>query len=311
MNIYLSQFPSNQPFVGLLSALAVYFSVRLLTVPAPGRRYDELLLLGLTLGLAVLSKITALLVAPGALIAAAFWTTGSGGQRGRWRGGLAAPAIVLAILCIVSGWYFVRNQLVIGSPFSVGYSESLGTVWRQDPGFRAPAHFMRFGEGLLHPVHAAFVGYWDSLYSTFWSDGLISSGQVPDGYTYGDPRPPSVPPWNFVMLGAATLLSLAPLSLILLGSVRALARPGDAVARGTLLSLFLIGTHLAGMMYLYLSLPMVSAGKAAYLLNVLPCFGLLAAQGFVILERRPVLSAFAVGGICAWGGASYLAFFAN
>lgn len=311
MNIYLSLFPSNQPFVGVWSALAVYFTLRHLYDRGTGPRWRTPLLAGLALGLAVLSKITGLLTAPGVLlgIASAAWM-----QRGTrsYSRALAEPAIAFAAMTAVCGWYFVRNQLALGTPFSVGFSESLDTVWRQDPGFRAPGQLLTFGEALWYPVSAGFVSYWDSIYSTFWSDGFISSGQVPPDYTYTAyhaPRPPSLPPWDFHFLCAGALLSLAPAGLILLGTFRTLARPAIAAERGTLLCLFWIGTHLAGMLYLYLTLPAVSAGKAAYLLNVLPCFGVLAAQGLVMLERRPVLSAAATGSLAAWAAANYAAFF--
>lgn len=311
MNIYLSLFPSNQPLVGVFSALAVYFTLRHLYDRGAGPRWRMPLLAGLTLGLAVLSKITGLLTAPGVLlgIASAAWMRRGGRSHLRT---LAEPAIAFAAMIVVCGWYFLRNQLALGTPFSVGFSESLDTVWRQDPGFRAPGQLLTFGEALWYPVSAGFVSYWDSIYSTFWSDGFISSGQIPPDYaytTYNAPRPPSLPPWDFNFLCAGALLSLVPVAFIALGVFRTLSRPMIAAERGTLLCLFWIGTHLAGMVYLYLTLPAVSAGKAAYLLNVLPCFGVLAAQGLVMLERRAVLSLLAAGSLAAWAAASYAAFF--
>ncbi len=307
MNIYLSLFPSNQPFVGLWSALAVYLTFR--NALALRSSWSGPVLIGLCLGLAVLSKVTGLLAAPGVLfgVGIAAWRRPGGRTRA-----VTEPLVVLAIVFLVSGWYFVRNQIELGTPFSVGFDESLGTVWRQDPGFRAPGQLLTFGEGLWYPVSAGFVGFWDSIYSTFWSDGFISSGLVPADYVYDtatSTRPSSVPPWDFRFLGAAALLSLGPAALMLMGAVRAVARPSDAIGRGTLLCLFLIGTHLAGMLFLYLTLPTVSAGKAAYMLNVLPCFGMLAAQGFVLLGRRPILDAIATGAVAAWGVAVYAAFF--
>ncbi len=306
MNIYLSLFPSNQPFAGLWSALAVYLTLRHALAPNP--RWSGPILIGLCLGLAILSKVTGLLAAPGVVLGVglAAWRRPGGRTRA-----LSETLAVLAIAILVSGWFFVRNQIALGTPFSVGFDESLGTVWRQDPGFRAPGQLLSFGEGLWYPISAGFVGFWDSLYSTFWSDGFISSGQVPPGYLYdaaAATRPPSVPPWDFRFLGAATLLSLGPAALMAMGAARAVARPSDAVDRGTLLCLFWIGTHLAGMVLLYLSLPTVSAGKAAYALNVLPCFGVLAAQGFVMLGRRPILDAIATGAVAAWAAAVYAAF---
>ncbi len=309
MNLYLSFFPSNQPLVGLWSALAVYLTLRHLLDARPATRWAAPLLIGLCLGLAALSKVTGLLAAPGALLGIALAAGRRPGGRLRL---LVEPAIALAAMLAVCGWFFVRNQLALGTPFSVGFSESLDTVWRQDPGFRAPGQLLTFGEALWHPVSAGFVGFWDSLYSTFWSDGFISAGQVPPGYVYdatAGSRPSPVPPWDFRFLGAATLLSLGPATLMLMGGIRAVARPTVGIERGTLLCLFWIGSHLAGMSYLYLTLPMVSAGKAAYLLNVLPCFGVLLGQGLAMIERRPVLDALATGTVAAWGVASYAAFF--
>jgi hypothetical protein len=308
MNIYLSLYPSNQPFVGLWSALAVYFTLRQILDTREARSWAGPILVGLCLGLATLSKVTGLLAAPGALLGLAIAAARRPGGRAR---AIAEPLVVLAIIALVSGWYFARNLIELGKPFSVGFDTALGTVWRQDPGFRAPGQLLTFGEGLWYSVMAGFVSFWDSLYSTFWSDGFISSGQVPPGYVYdaaAATRPPSVPPWDFRFLGAATLLSLGPVALILLGTARALARPRIAADRGTLLCLFWIGTHLAGMSYLYLSLPTVSAGKAAYALNVLPCVGVLVAQGVVTITRRPALSAIASGAIAAWACAVYAAF---
>jgi 4-amino-4-deoxy-L-arabinose transferase-like glycosyltransferase len=309
MNIYLSLFASNQPFVGLWSALAVFLTLRAMVDTRSDARYAEAVLIGLCLGLAILSKITGLLVVPGAVLGLAY---ASWRRQGRAAQAALVPAAAIAVMLCVCGWYFVRNMLQIGTPFSVGFSESLNTVWRQDPGFRAPGQFLRFGEALWYPVHAGFVSFWDSIYSTFWSDGFISSGQVPPGWeyiSYAAPRPSSVPPWDFKFLGAATLLSIGPMLLIALGVVRSLARPAVAMDRGLLLCLFWIGTHLVAMVYLYLTLPMVSAGKAAYLLNVLPCFGLLAAHGLEAIERRPMLDAIATGAVAAWAVASYAAFF--
>jgi len=309
MNIYLSLFPSNQPFVGVWSALAVYFTLRqvLDTQTRPG--WTGPMLIGLCLGLAILSKITGLLAVPGALLGLGLgaWRRPDGRARA-----FTEPLVVLAILSVISGWYFLRNQIELGTPFSVGFDTSLGTVWRQDPGFRAPGQLLRFGEGFWYPISAGFVGFWDSIYSTFWSDGFISSGQVPMGYVYDaavTARPSSVPPWDFRFLGAAALLSLGPVALMSLGGLRAITRPGVAIDRGTLLCIFWIGTHLAGMLFLYLSLPTVSAGKAAYALNVLPCFGVLAAQGIILIERRPILGAVVAGAVAAWGVAVYAAFF--
>lgn len=300
LNLYLSQYVGNQPFVGLLSALTIYLSIRYLRTSDNPRPYRAAALIGLTLGLALLAKLTGiLLVAPlaGLLFYAEFRRT-SGEELSFWR--LCVPALLaIAVATSVSGWYYLRNFIVLGSPFAVGYSEELGIVWRQDPGFRTISQFTHFGESLFYPVFAVFAGFWDSIYCTLWADGFISGGRYPD----------LLPPWNFDFMNAGALLGLVPSALIAAGLIAAILRPAQSLKEGSLFAVLWLGVHLAGMLYLFLTLPVVSAGKAAYLLNLLPCLGILAAGGFKMLQRSVPADPICCGALACWGVSVYAAFF--
>ncbi len=300
LNLYLSQFVGNQPFVGLLSALTIYLAIRYLHTSGNPRPYRGAAIIGLVLGLALLTKLTGiLLVVPlAALLFYAEYRRISNEKPSLWR--ISIPALLaLAVATCVSGWYYLRNFIVLGSPIAVGYSEELGIVWRQDPGYRTLSQFTNFGESLLYPVFAVFASYWDSLYCTLWADGFISGGRYPD----------LLPPWNFDFMNAGALLGLIPSSLIAAGIIAAILRPAHSLREGSLFAVVLLGVHLAGMLYLYLTLPVVSAGKAAYLLNLLPCLGLLAAGGFKLLHRSIPADPICCGALACWAVSVYAAFF--
>ena len=301
INLYVSQFVGNQPFVALLASLMIFLAIRFLHTRDDAQPpYRAAALIGLVLGLALLAKLTAvLLVVPlGVLMIYSMYRRTEGIDRSMGRV-LVPLLIVFAIAGVVSGWYYLRNAVLLGTPIAVGYSEDLGIVWRQDPGFRTLAQFTRFGEAPLYPVFALFNSFWDSLYCTFWADGLLSGGRYPD----------LLPPWNFTPMYAGALLGLLPSALIAAGILIAIVRPASASRDGALFAVLWLAAHLAGMLYLYLTLPVVSSGKAVYLLNLLPCFGILGAGGFKLLRRTVPADPICCGVLACWAVAVYSAFF--
>ena len=89
---------------------------------------------------------------------------------------------------------------------------------------------------------------------------------------------------------ATVLLSIVPMLAILLGAIEAVRRSrgseaspevdsgGGAGRPALLISLASIGIYLAAMLDLFMHLPIMSTGKATYMLGLLPCFAILAAQ---------------------------------
>ena len=286
MNLYISQAVGNEPLAGALGAVAV--ALTLSFRPGPRERRD-LAALGTTLGLALLSKASALVVVPPVL--------GLVGLR-LWRRGRAVE-VSLAAMCAaaVSGWYYAGNALRYGTPIPSMFAEAF--VWWQEPGYRTPAQLLRFGAALTHPIYAGVNGLWDSLYSTLWMDGYLSG--------VADPR--IAPPWNYAFMFACGLFALVPTLAIAAGFWRLSARPRDDRDESLRFCGAVVGLYVAAIVYVYLRLPIYSAGKASYMLGATPCLALLAASGFDALSSRRAVRAALYAALACWAVSAYAAYF--
>ena len=292
MNLYVSQGLGNEPMAGCLSGAVLVACLALLDSP-PARSPWRIVGLGLLLGLALLTKVTAVLLVPPLLGAIAYSRRKDTRPLRRAAGD---AMIVLATALAVAGWYYVRNWILLGRPFVAGWDQARGITWWQDPGLRTPEEFLRFGEALVHPITAGAVGFWDALYSTFWADGYLSG--VLDGR----------PPWNYGFLLASVPLALVPTLLLLTGSVAAFVggEPRERVALR--FAAAAIGLQMAALLELYLQVPVYSIGKAHYTLGVAVCYAMLLAAGLERLGHRPVIRSLLYGGLAAWGIAVYAAY---
>lgn len=292
MSLYLSQMIGNEPLAGLFGAGAVTLAMVALQNPASLDGKPFQLGLGLLLGLALLTKVSAvLLVLP---VAAAVAFAGRRGDRSWTHIALSELRVFLAAV-LVSGWYYVRNWYLLGKPFIGGWDPLRGIEWWQDPGYRTWDQFTSFGESLQHPIYAGYAGFWDALYSTMWLDGFLS------GKTSLD----HLPPWNYGFMLAGAWLAMLPLLAILVGIGAAFlpSRPREQPA--LVFGVGCLAVYLAAMLYLYLQVPIYSTAKASYTLSLLPCYAVLAAAGFDIVARHRVLRAVVVAwmscwAICAW-----------
>jgi hypothetical protein len=210
----------------------------------------------------------------------------------------AAIARVGGVCSLISGWYYVRNWIVLGQPFVGGWDPARGIAWWQDPGYRTWQQYLSFGESLSHPIYAGTNGLWDGLHATMWLDGMLS-GKVAG----------TLPPWNFAPLLAGAWLGLLPLALILLGAGPAIVRAVRGESDGLTFSVVAIGAGLTAVIWISLTVPTYSAIKASYLLAFLPCFGVLAAAGYETLARRAWLRPLLVGAIGCWALFAYAAYF--
>ena len=200
MNLYLSQAVSNEGLCGALSAAAILAVWRLAPGPLPGRSKGGVLVAGAVLGLALLSKVTAvLLVIPSA--AFLLWILAARPVRQKATG----IALFLAAVVAVAGWYYLRNWVLLGRPFVGGWDPSRGMAWWQDPGFRVWGQVLGWGESLRRPVYAGCAGFWDALYSTCWLDGNLSSLIHVE----------SKPPWDYGYMIAGAWLALLPSAALL------------------------------------------------------------------------------------------------
>ena len=299
MNIYMSQAVGNEPMTGCLSGLAVVLTLRLICsprLPSTG----ALLLMGLFLGLALLTKVTALLlVFPIVWFIAYRLVKNSSSTEKPIALITQRIVLVLGVVCLISGWYYLRNWIETGSLFIGGWDPLGHSVWWQDPGYRTPGQLLTFGEALFYPIYSAAAGFWDSLYSTFWMDGLLS-GLALHAYR---------PPWNYGFLLSSAWFSLLPSGAIFLGILVALCKPTKAFGQGLMFAVFCVIVYISAILYLFLTIPIYSTAKATYTLGLIPCYAVLSAAGFDVLTRGPLRRAIVFGVIACWAVGAYVAYF--
>jgi hypothetical protein len=294
INIYSSQALGNEPLAGCLTALVILMSVSLLVEPMRNRSDRFFVAMGLIWGLAILSKVTPLLLAP--------LLIGVIGVHGRklgctWRAILTHGGLVFGTGFLTAGWWFLRNLARLGTP--IGTSQASGNVWWQDPSYRTVRQLTSFGISLSRPIYGGVWSLWDTLYSTLWLDGTAS------GLTIA----PQEFPWNVNWMLAGAWLGIVPMALLLASPAACLGRDLRSSRNALLFALAAVGIYLAAILDLYIGLPVLSTAKATYMTGLLPCFGLLAAAGAAPLLRFRFLRAVIWSGIASWAVAAYVAYF--
>ncbi len=298
VNIYMSQYVGNEPLEAFLSALALYLGLRLLCRDQRGHATTEALALGLVLGLALLAKVNAvLLLVPLGLMVYLADRRGDGSRR-RAVGGMAVMAAGCAA---VSGWYYLRNWILLGRPFVGGWAARPGMGWWQDPGYRMAGDLLAFGHALTRPVYSAVTGCWDGLYSSLWLDGYLGSLT----------SKPSVPFWNPDLLAGAAVLAVPLCLLLIWGIIRSL-EPGTGCKRTGIRFLVACGVlYLAAIVALYVRVPSYAGAKASYALALAPAAGLLAAFGAEPLIGRPSRRTVLFAYLFCWVGTVYCTYWAR
>lgn len=210
VQLYLYQYVTNEGLAAMLVSAAVYLTLRILA--RDDATFRSHALLGAVLGLAMLTKFSALIavVAVGAVLAGRHFVRGAAGPRTIFR---TIGALVLACL-LVCGWHFLRVAIRFGNPFITAWDPATGFAWWQDPGYRVAGDYWRFGASLVQPVYGAAHSVPDGIYSTLWADGLVG----------GQSALAPWPPWNYDAMSAGGLLAILPTLALLAGFVAALVR---------------------------------------------------------------------------------------
>ena len=293
MSFYICEEIGNEPLAGAIGAWLL--DLCLLEITASGRpfRTSRAALLGAVFGLALLAKITLLLLLPA--VAWILWS------RGRERGTgalLAAVASFVLASGLVSGWYFVRNWMRLGKPYMDGWDAARGIAWWQDPGYRLPSDLLRFGDALTRPIWSVFSGFWDGLYSTTWLDGTLSSETLVR----------TAPPWNFDFMVALAPMAL-PLTLAFFAGIVLIPATRE---RSTRIGLALLAAvwlcFLSAIAYVFLSLPIYSTVKGTYALSLVPAVGLLTARGFDWIASHRLGTVLLAGYLASWSLCVFSAF---
>jgi len=292
VHLYAAGFLGNEGLAAVLCTLAFAVLLAELRRPSIGRSAA----LGVLLGLALLTKITALAVVAGAVATLAL----KGVVTGRDRAAVVHLAVLLAVLVGTSGWYYARNVAEFGTPFVMSRRELMLRIIEdsQPQAQRSVAEYLLFDpvvfrrpmwpRGLDVPdpprgwSRAVRDAVWTGLYANTWFDGF-------GGWTV-----PRVTGSEGARRAGQSLLTLGvlPTAAVVIGFLASLAalRRGAwddvRVATGLtivpMLIIFVVGTR---------AVPIAAAVKATYLLPVTAAFGVAFGLG---LERiRPYRRAFA------------------
>lgn len=281
VNVVLASHFSNEPFHSALSACAILLTTQLLlAADMPVRRC---LLLGAVLGLALLTKVTSLLLLPlvAGFLAAKLWLAEARGSR---RAGVRATSIVVP-LCAIAGWYYLRNWLQLGR-VAIGNWDVPGSAvaWWQYPGFHTAKYFADFGESIQRPFFAGYASFADGIYATFWGDSLLS------GVSSLAVRHPF---WNYEWMSLVPLLAL-PATALLVGGVIALGlksfRGPDLRRRAALAFVATtVFVYAFAVLFINIRLPFYAQAKASYALAALA--PLAVGGAYAITEVHRVLDA--------------------
>jgi hypothetical protein len=299
-NLLLASYVSNEALHAFLSnAALVAASLALLSGRASPARLAGV---GALLGLAVLTKVTSLLLIPVVAFFAGFSAlVVEGRPAGRSVG--AALLVAGAALVLCGGW-FLRSHALYGQWLLWNHAIPGGEHFWQEPGFRTLGYYTGFGEALRHPYASTFHSFGDALYATFFGDGDTAGVATVSAWREL---------WNVQALGAAYALALPAAILTAVGLgllVRDAFRDADPRRRmlATLLlsAIFVIGFAL---FQRSLALPYYSFVKGSFALGILAPLAVAAGRGMdaahVALARaHPEWGpAILYGWLAAWIGA--------
>ena len=273
--LYLSMYVTNDPLTGLLVTTAFYFFLRTL------QPEEENLWLypgiGLALGAAMLSKLSAALAVPVFLMALGLRLVAR--KNHSPRGWLRSVGVVALLCAVTSGWYYGRVWMQIGALPLPNSQTDPAWAWWQDPGFRTGSYYLHFGQALVSPLFSGCHSFADGIYSTLWGDGLIS----------GKSQLLGRPPWNYDLMNAGYLFSLAITVLALLGLAVSIKKFILKAEPEWFLMPGLIFTFVIGIIFLTLRGPWLAHVKAFYAIPALVPFSALIATGWNCLAQKNLI----------------------
>ena len=298
MNIYISQVLGNESFTMLWGGLCILFICKLLKEKQLRKQY--ILLIGVFAGMAVITKISALLfIIPTCIITiyTGFTKNESCLLRNYTKSILKSLVCLLIFLFgifLTSGWYFIYNFIF--------YRKLLlfnNITWWQDPGYRTISQIFSFGNSLFYPIYSSIYSFTDGFYSTFWLDGNLSG-------TFSGPM---LTLWNINFMIAGAWLSIIPTMLIVLGIFHSLYKVNIKDEKYNYTAMMFVAIYIAAIFYLFLLLPIYATVKASYACAIIPCFAILLVNGIKVFDKLYFVKILLWGILVCWAINNYLSFF--
>lgn len=270
MNALFATYVSNESLHAVLANLALLATARLLLADRVGA--GGAAGVGALFGLAVLAKVTSLLLVP--LAASVLALRALAVDRASLARTAGICVALVAAAALVCGGFFARNWLHFGQPLVWNQAVPGGETFWQEPGFRTARYYLGFGEALRHPFAASFRSLADALYATAFGDG--DTGGVTD-----------LAAWRALFdvpaLAALYLLWLPLAALVGVGGVRLVAGAlrGEDVRRRLVFTLLAAAVWTLGVALAERSLatPYYSFVKASFALGVSVPLAMAAALG--------------------------------
>lgn len=293
IHTYACQYVGNEPLGSFFMSLVILLCLSLIMPGQRERQTGYYVLMGIVWGLALLTKLTA---APLALILIIVLAYHISLVQKPLKKMLKPAIIVFGVSMLVSGWYYFRNFVKLGHPFTGIFDQLQITYWWQDPGYRTWSQILSFGQSLCYPVYSGVTSFWDSLYSTLWLDGM-NSGLV------------DFIPWNENFMVAGALLALSPGIFILTGIASIWLNKKTVYRNAVIFSTGTIMLFVIVLLDIYFVRPACSVTKATYTLGLLPCYAILVAAGAEPFLRNKIIRSFALACFACWAFAAYVAYF--
>lgn len=264
VHIYMSAMLTEEIVATFFISLAIAGLVIALASPQEELGPGRVLAIGIVCGLALLTKLTGVLVACAVCGALLFETW----RRGSLRWGAVRIGLVVMSVLAVGGWFFVRNWILYGYLYPHGL-EVHRVMFTMPPGVRHLSDYLSFPLAIWTNPQVLdrdlLRSVWGSTYVTAWFDGHRAF--LPHGVPLVDR-----------VGGVLLVLGLLPTAAFLVGVVRGARRVLAQRSAADVALLLLIGLTLVGYVLFSWRNPFFAVLKASFLLGLSVPFAFYASE---------------------------------
>lgn len=165
--LYMNPLVSNEICAGFMISMALY--ALLYYGFAEHLSLSKSLLVGLLVGLALLTKYTGIFIF---FVSLFILLSRILINRNTWRKELLNIIGFTSTIILLAGWFYVRNVVIFDNAFIGNWDRDAGFYFEQLPGYRTLSFYTQFGDVFFQqPFNNRFSSFWDGMYGTLWTDG--------------------------------------------------------------------------------------------------------------------------------------------